>query len=100
MLTLTATTRIFLAAKPTDLRKGFDGLCSATRHVLRENPLSGHLFVFYNRRRNRMKVLVWQPSGFLIAYKRFEHGTFRLPATRTPPTPSRTPPMTSHSMRD
>ena len=80
MLTLSATTRIYLAAEPVDLRKGFDGLAAATRLVLRQNPLSGHLFVFYNRRRNRMKVLVWQPSGFLIAYKRLERGCFQIPA--------------------
>lgn len=79
MLTLSATTRIYLAAEPTDLRKGFDTLAAATRHVLRKDPLSGHLFAFYNRRRNRMKVLVWQPSGFLIVYKRIERGTFHLP---------------------
>ncbi len=79
MLTLSATTRIYLAAEPTDLRKGFDTLAAATRHVLRRDPLSGHLFAFYNRRRNRLKVLVWQPSGFLIVYKRLERGTFHLP---------------------
>jgi transposase len=84
MLTLSATTRIYLAAEPVDLRKGFDALAAATRHVLRQNPLSGHLFAFYNRRRNRMKVLVWQPSGFLIAYKRLEHGTFKLPSVARP----------------
>ena len=79
VLTLSATTRIYLAAEPTDLRKGFDTLAAATRHVLRQDPLSGHVFAFYNRRRNRMKVLVWQPSGFLILYKRLEAGTFHLP---------------------
>jgi transposase len=81
MLTLSATTRIYVAAEPVDLRKGFDTLAAATRHVLREDPLSGHLFAFYNRRRNRLKILVWQPSGFLILYKRLEHGTFVLPKT-------------------
>lgn len=79
MLTLSATTRIYVAAEPIDLRKGFDTLAAATRHVLRENPLSGHLFAFYNRRRNRLKILVWQRSGYLILYKRLEHGTFVLP---------------------
>ena len=79
---LGTTTRIYLAAEATDLRKGFDGLCAATRHVMRQDPLSGHLFAFYNRRRNKMKLLIWQPSGFLMAYKRLEHGTFRLPLMR------------------
>lgn len=84
MLTLSAMTRIYLAAEPTDLRKGFDTLAAATRHVLCKDPLSGHVFAFYNRRRNRMKVLVWQPSGFLIVYKRLERGTFELPVLPRP----------------
>lgn len=80
MLTLPSSVRIFLATEPTDLRKGFDGLSAATRGVIRQDPLSGHLFVFINRRRNRMKILVWQTSGFLLLYKRLERGTFKLPA--------------------
>lgn len=79
MLTLPSSVRVYLAIEPTDLRKGFDGLSAATRHVIQENPLSGHLFVFLNRRRNRMKILVWQTSGYLLLYKRLERGTFKLP---------------------
>jgi transposase len=79
VLTLPSSVRIFVATQPTDLRKGFDGLSAATRDVIRQDPLCGHLFVFINRRRNRMKILVWQASGFLLLYKRLEHGTFRLP---------------------
>ena len=67
-----------------DLRKGFDGLSAATREVIGKDPLSGHLFVFINRRRNRMKVLLWQRSGFLLLYKRLERGRFTLPRQPAP----------------
>lgn len=79
MLTFPSTVRIYVAAEPVDLRKGFDGLAGATRQVIREDPLSGHLFCFVNRRGNRMKVLLWQPSGYVLVYKRLEVGRFRLP---------------------
>jgi transposase len=79
MLTLLPNVRIYLAAEAVDLRRGFDGLAAATRHILREDPLSGHLFCFVNRRRNRMKILVWQASGFLLLYKRLEGGRFHFP---------------------
>ncbi|MBW2736446.1 MAG: IS66 family insertion sequence element accessory protein TnpB [Deltaproteobacteria bacterium] len=83
MLTFPSTVRVYLAAEPVDLRKGFDGLSAATRTILKRDPLSGYFFVFYNRRRNRLKVLLWQPSGFLIIYKRLERGCFQVPsATR------------------
>lgn len=79
MLTLPASVRIYVAAEAVDLRRGFDGLAAATRSVIREDPLSGHLFVFTNRRRNRVKVLVWDRTGYLLLYKRLERGTFHLP---------------------
>lgn len=79
MLTLPSAVRIYMASEPVDLRRGFDGLSAATRHIIRADPLSGHLFVFVNRRSNRLKVLLWQPSGFLLLYKRLERGTFKLP---------------------
>lgn len=79
MLTLPACVRIFVAAEAVDLRRGFDGLAAATRSLIREDPLNGHLFVFLNRRRNRVKLLVWDRTGFLLLYKRLERGTFRLP---------------------
>ena len=63
-----------------DLRRGFDGLAAATRGVIRQDPLNGHLFVFLNRRRNRIKLLVWDRTGYLLLYKRLERGTFHLPA--------------------
>jgi transposase len=80
VLTLPSSVRIYMATEPVDLRRGFDGLAAATRQIIREDPLSGHLFCFVNRRRNRLKVLLWQPSGYLLLFKRLEHGTFKLPA--------------------
>jgi transposase len=84
MLTLPATVRIYMAAEPLDLRRGFDGLAAATRQIIREDPLSGHLFCFVNRRGNRLKVLLWQPSGYLLLFKRLERGRFKLPHAPLP----------------
>lgn len=78
MLTLPASVRIYVAAEPVDLRRGFDGLAAATRSLIRQDPLSGHLFVFLNRRRNRIKFLVWDRTGYIVLYKRLERGTFTL----------------------
>ena len=82
MLSLPPTVRVFFAVDPVDLRKGFDGLANIARSLLAENPLSGHLFVFINRRRNRAKILFWDRSGWCIYYKRLEQGTFRAPQRR------------------
>lgn len=79
MLTLPASVRIYVAAEAVDLRRGFDGLAAATRSLIRQDPLNGHLFVFLNRRRNRIKLLVWDRTGYLLLYKRLERGTFFLP---------------------
>jgi transposase len=83
VLTLPSAVRIYVAAEPVDLRRGFDGLAAATRSVIREEPESGHLFVFLNRRRNRIKLLVWDRTGYLIVYKRLEAGTFTLASAPT-----------------
>lgn len=84
MLTLPSSVRIYVASEPTDLRRGFDGLAAATRSVIGQSPLSGHLFVFLNRRRNRVKILVWDRTGYLLLYKRLERGTFELPTVPRP----------------
>lgn len=81
MLTLPAAVRIYVAADAVDLRRGFDGLSATTRTVIGADPLSGHVFVFLNRRRNRIKLLVWDRTGYLLLYKRLERGTFRVPTT-------------------
>jgi transposase len=79
LLTLPASVRIYVAAEAVDLRRGFDGLAAATRSLIRQDPLSGHVFVFLNRRRNRIKLLVWDRTGWLLLYKRLERGTFHVP---------------------
>jgi transposase len=79
VLTLPASVRIYVAAEAVDLRRGFDGLAAATRGVIGADPLSGHVFVFLNARRNRIKLLVWDRTGYVLLYKRLERGTFALP---------------------
>jgi transposase len=79
MLPVSPPPRVFLAKEPTDMRRSFRGLLALTEGVLREQPLSGHLFVFVNRRRDLLKILYWDGSGFCIWYKRLERGTFQLP---------------------
>jgi transposase len=79
MLTLPPSTRVFVATKPADMRRGFDGLFALVRDFLGEDPLSGHLFVFRNRVGDRLKILWWDRDGLAIWYKRLEAGTFRFP---------------------
>ena len=70
--------RIFIGRQPVDMRKGFDGLSGEVIGAINEDPQSGHLFVFFNKRRNRMKALVWDGSGYWVLYKRLEHGRFQV----------------------
>lgn len=84
MLTLPAAVRIYVAAEAVDLRRGFDGLAAATRSIMMANPLDGHVFGFINRRKNRVKFLVWDRTGYLILYKRLERGTFSLATSPAP----------------
>lgn len=79
MLALSAISSIYLCIRPVDFRKQFDGLCGEVLDHLNHNPQNGSLFVFYNRRRDRMKLLWWQPDGFWLFYKRLEAGTFQFP---------------------
>ena len=69
--------------KSTDMRKGFNGLCGLVQNEFKENPLSGDVFIFINRPRNRIKLLHWQGDGFAIYYKRLEKGTYELPEGRS-----------------
>ena len=71
---------VYLCTAPTDMRKGFDSLAALVTEHLDRDPLSGDLFLFVSRGRDRIKGLVWQPDGFAIWYKRLESGTYRLPA--------------------
>ena len=79
MLHLSPATRIFVALEAMDLRKSFNGLYAYVQTVLEEEPLSGHLFVFSNRLRNRVKILVWDGSGLWVCAKRLERGRFGWP---------------------
>ena len=80
MLSILANTRIFLSLEPTDMRKGFDGLQGLVLNVLKQDPLSGHLFLFVNRCRDKLKILYWDGDGLAIWYRRLEQGTFQVPA--------------------
>ncbi len=79
MLMLPPCVHIYLAAEPVDCRKSFDGLSSAVRSVLRQDPLSGHIFIFCNRRGDQIRVLVWDRNGYCVLSKRLERGVFRMP---------------------
>ena len=85
MMPIGPATRIYLAAGATDLRKSFEGLSDQVRHRFQEDPLSGHLFVFANRVRTRIKVLYWDGSGLWVCAKRLERVALagpRRPRTR------------------
>ena len=82
MLTISPAVRIYLATGATDLRRSVDGLSMLVREQFGLDPLSGHLFVFRNRRGDRLKILVWDRSGFWVLYKRLEQGTFAWPDER------------------
>ncbi|NJO32612.1 MAG: IS66 family insertion sequence element accessory protein TnpB [Rhodospirillales bacterium] len=75
--------RVYFATQPTNLRKSFDGLVNEIRHTLGHDPLGGHVFVFLNRRKNQVKLIMWTRGGFAIVHKRLERGTFTFPARVT-----------------
>ena len=83
MLTLTPAVRVFLAPGVTDMRKSFDTLAAVVQETIGSDPLSGHLFGFCNRKRDRMKILYWDRSGYCLISKRLERGTFAWPRTST-----------------
>jgi transposase len=68
--------RVFLARHATDMRKSFDGLCNLVEHSFHLDPFSDAVFVFFNRRRTHVKLLVWDDNGFWLCAKRLERGTF------------------------
>lgn len=80
MIALSPQIRVFLYRLPTDMRKSFHGLIALTESALKQDPLSGSLFVFFNRRRDRIKILYWGQTGFCIWYQQLQQGTYQLPA--------------------
>lgn len=71
--------RYYLYSGRCDMRKGYDGLCGVVREEFKQDPLSGDVFIFLNRYRNRIKLLQWQEDGFAVYCKRLERGTYELP---------------------
>ena len=81
MIALPPGARIWLAAGVTDMRKGFDSLTGLVQECFGQDPLTGHLFLFINRRRDRIKILYFDRDGLAIWYKRLEAGSFEMPRT-------------------
>jgi len=79
MLSFSSRQRYFLYGAPTDMRKGFSGLSGLVREHIDHELLSGDVFIFVNRRRDRIKLLMWDVTGFALYYKQLERGTFELP---------------------
>jgi transposase len=79
MIALPPQIRVSLYRLPTDMRKSFHGLIALTESALKQDPLSGSLFVFFNRRRDRIKILYWGQTGFCIWYQQLQQGTYQLP---------------------
>lgn len=75
--------RYYIYRHATDMRKGFDSLCGLVNREFLMSPISGDVYIFLNRRRNRIKVLHWQGDGFAIFYKRLEKGTYEIPIKNT-----------------
>ena len=80
MLSLSPNVQIYLCTASTDMRKSFDGLSALVTSVMNQELLSGHLFLFLNRRRDHIKLMSWDRDGLAIWYKRLESGTFEVPS--------------------
>lgn len=79
MIGLAHGLKVFLCIEPADMRRSFDGLSGMAENLMKQDPLSGHLLVFRNRNRDRLKILYWDRDGLAIWYKRLEKGTFQFP---------------------
>jgi len=77
MYPISNQTRFFLYSEPTDMRKSFDGLCGIVSNELAADVLSGDVYIFINKKRDRIKMLIWDRNGFWILYKRLEKGSFQ-----------------------
>lgn len=80
MFPFSSTQRYYFYRHPTDMRKSFDGLSGVVRSELGADPVSGDVFIFVNRRRDRIKLLAWDRTGFVVLYKQLQQGTLELPA--------------------
>lgn len=97
MISVSGSLRVFVCTTPADMRRGFDGLCGMALDVMQQDPLSGHLFLFRNRNRDRLKILYWDRDGLAIWYKRLEKGTWQFPTdVKKPSTPSESSTATGH----
>lgn len=83
MIRAAINVQVFVCVQPTDMRKSFDGLSGMVRQILEQDPLSGALFLFRNRGRDRLKILYWDRDGLAIWYKRLERGSFQFPTDLT-----------------
>lgn len=83
MLSFPPTVQVHIAHEPVDMRKSYDGLSGCVEQELGADPLSGHLFVFFNRKRTQVKILVWDRTGYCIYSKRLELGQFAVPPSAT-----------------
>jgi transposase len=89
MIHLVQSIRVFVCTRPADMRYSFAGLFGLAQDIMKQDPLSGHLFVFRNRKRDRLKILYWDRDGLAIWYKRLEKGTFQFPTDLKPKARSR-----------
>lgn len=83
MLGWPPSVRVFVSTQAADMRCGFDRLAARARELLGQDPLSGHLFVFFGRSGDRVKILFWDRTGFVLYYKRLERGVFHRPSAGT-----------------
>ena len=78
MLGFHSAQRFYICTTPVDMRKGIDGLCGVVRHLLEDNPQSGYVFIFFNKDRDKIKILVWDVGGYVMYHKRLEQGSFEV----------------------
>jgi transposase len=83
VILLPRAVRIYFAVQPVNLHRSFDGLSNEVRSVLKRDPMTGHIFIFLNRRKTQVKLLIWTRGGYTIVHKRLERGTFSFPQRLT-----------------